>query len=344
MLSLSGQAPASGSLPNPFPSYLFNYCTWVRGYHFQDGNYQECSSCDCLKVWHNLCFFQAPCSQPCFCRAVHKICSLVTTALPAPYHLAPAILHLIPFSTYFSSSFRPTDIFQVDSELFKHLSFKKKKNNNTFSAPFLLGFVCFFPLLMEGYKKGMAFQLSESLVPCASFFSWNIGKSTFLCCLSVSSECLLAALIFSLKASASSPCLYLVASRLSVPPWPTMLWHRLLVLRQLLQPQENCCPCPPQERVFLVFYHISPHYHIPIHHFTCSLSSRAKLLALSWLLLCSVNPLCWNPARLLDISFIWPCLFYYTMTRFFLFLSLTFCFYNAVYHVLLTGCHPNYRN
>ena len=32
MLSLSFQAPASGSLPSPFPSYLFNYCTWVRGY------------------------------------------------------------------------------------------------------------------------------------------------------------------------------------------------------------------------------------------------------------------------------------------------------------------------
>lgn len=195
----------------------------------------------------------------------------------------------------------------------------------------------------------MVFQLSESLVPCASFFSWNIAKSTFLCCLSISSECLLAALIFSLKASASSPCLYLVASHLlCLSPFCSSLTYNALalplVLCQLLQPQENCRLCPPQERVFLVFYHISPHYHIPIHHFTCWISSRAKLLALSWLLLCSVNPLCWNPARLLDISFIWPCLFYYTMTRFFLFLSLTFCFYNAVYHVLLTGCHPNYRN
>lgn len=32
MLNLSFQAPPSGLLPSPFPLYLFNYGTWVRGY------------------------------------------------------------------------------------------------------------------------------------------------------------------------------------------------------------------------------------------------------------------------------------------------------------------------
>lgn len=32
MFSLSFQAPVSGSVPSPFPSYLLNYRTWVRGY------------------------------------------------------------------------------------------------------------------------------------------------------------------------------------------------------------------------------------------------------------------------------------------------------------------------
>lgn len=40
-------------------------------------------------------------------------------------------------------------------------------------------FVCFFSLLMEGYKKDVVFQLSESLVPCPSFSPDTLVKAHF---------------------------------------------------------------------------------------------------------------------------------------------------------------------
>lgn len=177
-------------------------------------------------------------------------------------------LGLIQFSTYFSTSFISTAIFANWFSILQ-MSF----SYIFFFPPFLL-FLClflsFFSLLMEGYKKDMVFQLSESLVPCASLFSRNIGKSTFLCCLSINSDCFLAALIFSLKASASSECFYLVASHLHCfPPFCSCLTYGALALPVgTLSASGKSLPMPLQKRIFPVFYHISPHYHIPIHHFS----------------------------------------------------------------------------
>lgn len=63
ILSTSFQAPASGSLSNLFPSMIILESRVII-FEFQDGDSEECNSFDCVKVWHNLHFFQVFCSQP----------------------------------------------------------------------------------------------------------------------------------------------------------------------------------------------------------------------------------------------------------------------------------------
>lgn len=270
-----------------------------------------------------------------FCRLVDKICSLVTIESPDSHHPALANCFLSNFPHISLPLFYQELFLQIDPQLLKYIFI---------FISFLVLFAS-FPWWWKARRRTWYF----SCITCALslLFSWYVAKSTFSCCLSIRSDCFLAAFIFSFKASPSCQCCYLVASHtascLLFPPWATAFWHLLLVPCQLLQPQENHCMCPLKKGFSQCFttsvlITISP-----------SITSLARFPPMPNCFLsvhyCSV--LWAYYAEILPVSLIFiflPCLFCYPVPCFFLFPSLTFCFYNAVYHVLLAGCLPNCRN
>lgn len=185
---------------------------------------------------------------------------------------------------------------------------------------------------MEGYKKDMVFQLPESLVPCHSFSPDTLVRAQFHAAYpSIQAAFWLPLSFPSMSQLPLGVFIWLLltyaASHLLFPPWPTVFQHRLLVHCQLFQRHENHCPCPLKKDFSQCFttsvlVTVSPSS-------TCSISSYAKLFSSSWSMLYSVTLLCWNPADLLNSSFL---LTRSLLLRIFLLLSFSFS------HLLFSQC------
>lgn len=153
-------------------------------------------------------------------------------------------LCLIQFSTYFSTSFISTAIFanwfpilQMSfSYIFFFLLFR------FFFACFFLSFPCWWKVI----KRTWYFSCLSHLCPVPPFSPETLVKAHFYAAYPLTQTAFWLPLSFPSKPRLPlSVFIWLLltytASPLSVPAWPTVLWHCLLVL---CQPQENRCLCP----------------------------------------------------------------------------------------------------